>query len=670
MYHINRTYCLWTCMVCALVIQFVHDGSLLTPQDGGDLFGAVKKETVDVVEARPPARRYDVPPELAQQALDFVLSRREAFHESGLAWRFHGLGYLYLNHYMILAAMLPTTSTTNPAKIGEIHSVKIYDAHPKNAATRSNCHDFTLWVRVRGPEVIAGAAQAVSSNTSTAPCHWTFDFELNTPGDYKVDAKILLYASQNRILTNEALQQCDRQLPNITGPNDLAAIYPLHSGFKGFKLYQPKLYCCEFCTRMAPHCVYWASPPFRTEKPSGLNNGCEFFFRDDTPEELIPRTHLLEPGNRTVMWNLPKQQNESEKRPAPGFGFLHGKPRDDLPAHNYIGCGWSSWYTLDFPCLSGDLDDKVFMTSDQFTVGGKDLDFGDDPSSGEETSNSTNMSSPRGLPLCSIETEMVDKSKGRWVREPWPNSTVCPREMKMDDKYSTKFDITEYDPNFPHCWNRDDLSKIGDRCIESECRFIDKSSWYISPFKNRTWYGVWRQDSCEYLEFTNDELQGCITDRRIASIDVKGASIAQFLNQYLQQRLENLQFFNGSGARFVELETLGLVHYCADSDYDLRRRFTNMKNAKPNTTDRYVVTAPFVSSEREIYVHADRVAKMNRIVQDILSTKGYKFLDFFDLSAAFTYASATQMDGLHIVGPPMKMIITKLFHYVQRCGRR
>jgi hypothetical protein len=36
-------------------------------------------------------------------------------------------------------------------------------------------------------------------------------------------------------------------------------------------------------------------------------------------------------------------------------------------------------------------------------------------------------------------------------------------------------------------------------------------------------------------------------------------------------------------------------------------------------------------------------------------------LSFFP---AFTYDSATQMDGMHIVGPPMKMIVTKLFHYV------
>ena len=44
--------------------------------------------------------------------------------------------------------------------------------------------------------------------------------------------------------------------------------------------------------------------------------------------------------------------------------------------------------------------------------------------------------------------------------------------------------------------------------------------------------------------------------------------------------------------------------------------------------------------------------------------KGHKMLNAFDMSAAFTYETATQFDGMHIVGPPMKMMITKLFHHI------
>ena len=34
------------------------------------------------------------------------------------------------------------------------------------------------------------------------------------------------------------------------------------------------------------------------------------------------------------------------------------------------------------------------------------------------------------------------------------------------------------------------------------------------------------------------------------------------------------------------------------------------------------------------------------------------------MSAAFTYDTATQNDGMHIIGPTMKMIITKIFHFL------
>jgi hypothetical protein len=34
------------------------------------------------------------------------------------------------------------------------------------------------------------------------------------------------------------------------------------------------------------------------------------------------------------------------------------------------------------------------------------------------------------------------------------------------------------------------------------------------------------------------------------------------------------------------------------------------------------------------------------------------------LDVAFTYDAATQMDGMHLIGPPMKMLVTKLFHHV------
>merc|ERR1711957_1019010 len=71
-----------------------------------------------------------------------------------------------------------------------------------------------------------------------------------------------------------------------------------------------------------------------------------------------------------------------------------------------------------------------------------------------------------------------------------------------------------------------------------------------------------------------------------------------------------------------------------------------------------------LSSERAVWTGPGPVPKFNLMAEQILQPKGYKMINAFDMSAAFTYDTATQNDGLHIVGPPMKMIVTKLFHYL------
>jgi hypothetical protein len=44
---------------------------------------------------------------------------------------------------------------------------------------RSDCDKFTLWVRVFGPEIVAGSAVAVPATNDT-DCYWKFDFQVRT----------------------------------------------------------------------------------------------------------------------------------------------------------------------------------------------------------------------------------------------------------------------------------------------------------------------------------------------------------------------------------------------------------------------------------------------------------------------------------------------------------
>ena len=665
------------------------------------------------------AQQQDLPPPPSQQlqhnALNFVLERQQAFEKLGLAWRYQGLGYFYLQHNIILGGEILTHHHDDPqiVAVGTMNSVHIYNVHPNNTNSNTtnninvHCHHFNVWVRIRGPEIIAGIAEAVNVSSRDSSfgqqdyCYWTYDFKVHTQGKYFVDAKILTYTptphGRQGELTSQQLQQCqNRKFKNVTGPQDLIEMFPVNSGFKGFKLYFPDLSCCEFCTRLAPWCVYWATPAFLIEKPAFNNNGCQFFFQPNTPRGIIPKSHLLSTkppdGNKAqnaVLWNQTIGLL-SAKGPTTTaqFQFSHGTSHDQLPTHNYIGCGWSSWYTLDFPCLSRNLDDKVYFDTNHFiavipvekTVV-KIQDNKEDPHSSSTLT--------RRRQLCSLETEISSSETlfssnnggGRWIQKDWPDSTICPNDMKIDKKYSSMFDIIKFDPMYPHCWHRDDFRNVGKRCIEANCRFISKQSAYISPLKNASsWYGVWKHDSgCSYLEFTTTQLQHCITTRNIRNITASGESIARFLNQYLSQRLDKVKFYTGRGSRgrSIVLDTLALLHYAQRSDESVREMVASISTnnddstswklwSTPNgvTEERYFVSSPFVSSERETYVYANRVDRLNNIAQEILLKKGYRILNYFDMSKSFTYDTSTQMDGLHIIGPPMKMIITKLFHYL------
>ena len=68
------------------------------------------------------------------------------------------------------------------------------------------------------------------------------------------------------------------------------------------------------------------------------------------------------------------------------------------------------------------------------------------------------------------------------------------------------------------------------------------------------------------------------------------------------------------------------------------------------------MTGFFITSE------LSRMDKANHFANKTL--QGYKMPNAFDMSAAFSYDTATQLDGLHIIGPPMKMMVTKIFHHV------
>lgn len=572
-------------------------------------------------------------------AAQFVWERFKAYQAvgDGDRWRFRGLGYLFVERGMILEASVVPAEETSKQRVVRIENIR--------SASTIECERLSVWVRVNGPEIFAGKPQVVKEATN---CWWEFPVVLSKSGTYDVEAKLLTWNGDVSIVghpTNAKTKTPDVQCPMAPGGAESMLAEDIydgknHSSIWAFKLYQPIHGCCEYCTRQYPFCIGWATPPSLSSwNATHFDNGCEFVFSDNAPAS--PRSKHLDQRRRSLGGNIPHF-----------YGAPHDRP--DQAAY-FMGCGWSSWFTLDFPCLSGDLDDRIHVSSPQFIYNGAE----------EATERSLER-----LPLCTLEDEHFAATSssfphsGRWLRRPFPNNTECPVAMKRDENFKSKFAITQFDPDHPECWHRDDFSVIGQKCMEMNCRLIPPHSIWRSAVHNTTAeYVVWKPYECDYIELTDNELQTCIDAKGIGKIKRNGASVSEFLEQYLLQRLQNIRMVE-NGGKTITLSTLALLHHVGTRD----DAFLNEKDLKilleedeENGTV-FWVSGYFLSSERTVHAHVDRMDWVNRQVMQRFPES--RMLNSFDLSAAFTYDTATQMDGMHIIGPPMKMIITKLFHHL------
>ena len=71
-----------------------------------------------------------------------------------------------------------------------------------------------------------------------------------------------------------------------------------------------------------------------------------------------------------------------------------------------------------------------------------------------------------------------------------------------------------------------------------------------------------------------------------------------------------------------------------------------------------------MSSEREIMCFNSRIKELSLLGEKILPAKGYKMINAYDMTAAMTFDTAAQRDGMHMNGPPLRMVLTKILHYL------
>ena len=596
--------------------------------------------------------------ELKDSALEFIKDRELAYEaeDRHRDWKLRGHGQLYVYHKVALAARVLSGNS------GPIHerwsqnitmgsnTVYIWNVHPDLSKEGfQDCRKLSIWVRVNGPEIIAGKTQAVAGSSSETSCRWEFPFEIQVAGSYSVDAKLIMWNGHAPVTMHDArdsnndpqgkrASQCTNvHLGSNTPDFGESPVRLKNTTLLGFKMYGSLQACCEICRRLSG-CLYWSTPPRQLPRPQKHQNGCEFYFDENQADEETPTTRVL-----PVF--ITKQLMELElanKQETPGVVAGWGTRDDDnnQQVAHFLGCGWSYQFTLESPCLSGDLDDSIYTERADFEVGVATLKAA--------TVSATQQSSQ--LPLCQLLDERLTgftngthtSTAGRWVREEWPSVGVCPTPFALDGPRSRDFSVGSHIGTHPHCWWRANLEPLNKQCREMNCNLVERSSkWLSSPLqKERRWMGIWRNYQCDYMEFTDAQLSECFQKSKVSDITTRGASISAMLKIYLDQRVEGVTMYdkNQPGGRKTIISTLQWPHLLwHGSEPEWRKEFDGYPSLGNNAQeDFYWITPFFATSEREPYVHLDRAMRLSEVAQEVLTPKAYKMINAMDLSAAFS----------------------------------
>ena len=574
-----------------------------------------------------------------------------------------GMGYAFHRHSILLSALLPDKPV-----LGQ-NVVRIFNTLEETPVR--DCHKWTLWVRVAGPEIHGGSAIAENKTTMNwfgdkQECHWEFPFQLQVPGDYHVDVRILSYNGYA-----PANVGCEKH--EKTFDVDLDA-YPISVGFLGFKFYSPWESCCDICAR-EPGCVYWTTPPLTRTSPNKRLNGCELFFHENTsiPSPALPTRKWMEESPHVQETFVSEFKHHPHFPPLKNLSkpFIHGKPHGQETSY-FAGCGWSFWHTQDYPCLNNALDDSVDVyPSSVFTL--------EQYKNTSASAIARNVQEHTTLPQCTQDDEVpmsaftTPMDSGRWVRLPWNMSTCKPMSFDKDPATKAlKFVITDHDGENPICWHRDDLSKIGHVMAEVRAHLEYHHPWLSKVHEDKKWFAVWKRYNCDYMEFTDKELQKCVNDRHISRIQIEGASIAAILRLYMEQRLRTITLFNTASDPLakpldVTLSTLKVPHVLwHDKQSEYSKAIEKMGPTVNEGEEKYFVTGFYYSSEREPFVTVEHAQELSLVMQKELIPRGWKMINGFDVTAALTYDVAGQFDGMHMMGPASKMILTKFFHHLCR----
>ncbi|GMH90493.1 hypothetical protein TrST_g8988 [Triparma strigata] len=521
-----------------------------------------------------------------------------------------GVNYIYNKHGHLLYV---------PPYVPDSNTIIVSSASNSTSDSTSDCPNLTLWVRLHGPELITGLATPNQANLATSTCSWSFTFPPPSPGNYTLAVKLQSLNSPsldiNRSLCSKKvnLRYMGTAIKTISSPGTF------YSSWEG---------CCDICTRM-PRCNYWTSRDgFKAEN---RNPRCLFY------EEIEGEEEVTGLEGKSKVWSGVRRTEASSV---------------------HLGCGWDyEKETEELWCKSNGEDDMPYNLSPT-------IQFPEPPI------QSPNISV---LPTCSPSDPRV--TYGRWYKTPRASasSDCSPFAVEAPEKgfYRTVHKATENE----ECWIHDSPKQLGKMCNSPRgCTRSVMSNTWISDVALDDFEYVWKPYGCDLKLYVDEEIKKCWEEKNFGEIEVKGDSVTEFFNYYVQNRFKKLDL--KIGRRKITVTNLKLTHLIwHDSFSEFKEKIfdDNLNKGQPhsrlkleNDEIKIWLLGPHIISERESGCTSERMNKFGHMLRPEISERGWKEVDWRNISMGLSHEMATQMDGLHVVGPAMKVAFHLVVHAV--CG--
>eukprot|EP00747_Dinoflagellata_sp_TGD_P166160 gnl/TRDRNA2_/TRDRNA2_188503_c0_seq1.p1 gnl/TRDRNA2_/TRDRNA2_188503_c0~~gnl/TRDRNA2_/TRDRNA2_188503_c0_seq1.p1 ORF type:complete len:705 (+),score=75.14 gnl/TRDRNA2_/TRDRNA2_188503_c0_seq1:61-2175(+) len=586
------------------------------------------------------------PPDTLAAATKWLNERKSVYEKASFSFAARGAGYLH-------------------EKLGLILTLRWREPYIwiEDLAGRScDPNRISIWVRVAGPQLHAGLA---TPSTSNKTCRWHFDLHnIQETGNYTVEAKLLNL--DGGLDTNYSMCNIQR---NVAFKGEVL------QHLKGSKLYNRMDGCCEACTR-DERCTHWTTPAIGGERDAHCTLFSKVTAKNKTGPELPAQS----------MWDAP-----------PRGMFISGTKRNERTSR-FLGCGWSCLLSHAHPCLHPN-DDRIMNFGMKLFVHRKD------PAFMSSTSSRT----------CRTPSEV--NSPGHWQELSAAELAKCSKDAsgKSPDVVRAKlFPVLKYDEGDGYCWYKEVLHDLGSRCAEADCPEFQSRLVPVSNLSTaeRTTAFKWVPNHCQLPMMEPSQIQECVTRKKIASFRVVGDSVMDFFSAYVGMRLEHIQFWKGQNSTHVIVDDFSMPHeiwgynrsHWESKIKTRNERRTNIikewgdfklaagffdKESQSKDTSMYFKDATYsvwgsdddlskldhgpimvlwtnnqlISSEREEKVSLERSSQFIKLVRQNWGKRADAYeLNYYGPSAAFTYESSTQEDGLHIVGPPMKALFNMAMH--------